>query len=200
MNKHIELINKYENTLLESPNFNINYITDEAKNLDISYKKILNKQINRSDTIVTLNKLIHNIDISIKLEAGIFEFALIYCYVKDLNENLYSAIYNDKLQDIIFNLNDKTSIIHNWLYTDNTNLQKIAFLTPQELNPTMWEEFIRKEKLREYKRNNIATTDLYKCYKCGERRCQAIQLQTRSADEPMTIFITCLVCFSTFKK
>ena len=46
----------------------------------------------------------------------------------------------------------------------------------------------------------MSYTDLYKCYKCKERKCKVIQLQTRSADEPMTNFITCLVCFNTFTK
>ena len=57
-----------------------------------------------------------------------------------------------------------------------------------------------KIKFREDTENNMATTDLYKCYKCGERKATSYQMQVRSADEPMTIFVTCLVCYNTFTK
>ncbi|KAI6698696.1 hypothetical protein NL676_018815 [Syzygium grande] len=36
-----------------------------------------------------------------------------------------------------------------------------------------------------------ATTDQFKCGRCGQRKTTYYQLQTRSADEPMTTFVTC---------
>ncbi|GAA5899290.1 transcription elongation factor DST1 [Sporobolomyces salmoneus] len=39
-----------------------------------------------------------------------------------------------------------------------------------------------------------AETDAFQCGKCKERRCMYYQMQTRSADEPMTTFVTCLNC------
>ena len=42
--------------------------------------------------------------------------------------------------------------------------------------------------------NNLAISDAYQCHKCGESRTQSIQMQTRSADEPITTFIRCLIC------
>lgn len=38
-----------------------------------------------------------------------------------------------------------------------------------------------------------ATCDLFQCSKCKERKTTYFQLQTRSADEPMTTFVTCVV-------
>ncbi|KNC46881.1 transcription elongation factor S-II [Thecamonas trahens ATCC 50062] len=40
----------------------------------------------------------------------------------------------------------------------------------------------------------MAETDMFKCGKCKERKCTYYQLQTRSADEPMTVFVTCTNC------
>ena len=37
-------------------------------------------------------------------------------------------------------------------------------------------------------------TDLLKCGKCGKRNCTDNQIQTRSADEPMTTFVLCNEC------
>ncbi len=35
---------------------------------------------------------------------------------------------------------------------------------------------------------------LFKCGKCGSQNTTYYQMQTRSADEPMTNFVTCLDC------
>ena len=37
-------------------------------------------------------------------------------------------------------------------------------------------------------------TDLLKCGKCGKKNCTYNQIQTRSADEPMTTFVLCNEC------
>ncbi|XP_028759112.1 transcription elongation factor TFIIS-like [Neltuma alba] len=39
-----------------------------------------------------------------------------------------------------------------------------------------------------------ATTDQFKCGKCGKRESIFHQMQTRSADEPMTTYVTCVSC------
>ena len=47
---------------------------------------------------------------------------------------------------------------------------------------------------------NANVTDQYTCSKCGGKKHTVIMLQTRSADEPMTQFITCTNCGFTFKQ
>eukprot|EP00033_Pygsuia_biforma_P004572 GCRY01005014.1.p1 GENE.GCRY01005014.1~~GCRY01005014.1.p1 ORF type:complete len:299 (+),score=52.81 GCRY01005014.1:144-1040(+) len=44
-----------------------------------------------------------------------------------------------------------------------------------------------------------ATTDQFQCGKCKKRKCKFYQLQTRSADEPMTTFVTCVNCGNRWK-
>lgn len=39
-----------------------------------------------------------------------------------------------------------------------------------------------------------AETDAFECGKCKQRKCRYYQKQTRSADEPMTTFVTCTNC------
>jgi hypothetical protein len=43
------------------------------------------------------------------------------------------------------------------------------------------------------------TSDRFKCSNCGQRRTTYYQLQTRSADEPMTVFVTCVNCGRRWK-
>lgn len=38
------------------------------------------------------------------------------------------------------------------------------------------------------------TTDMFRCGRCGQRKTTYYQKQTRSADEPMTTFVTCVTC------
>lgn len=47
--------------------------------------------------------------------------------------------------------------------------------------------------------NQSASTDMFKCSKCKQRKCTYYQLQTRSADEPMTTFVTCCHCGNRWK-
>ncbi|KAJ2849659.1 transcription elongation factor TFIIS [Coemansia brasiliensis] len=44
-----------------------------------------------------------------------------------------------------------------------------------------------------------AVTDQFKCGRCKNRKCTYFQMQTRSADEPMTTFVTCTVCDNHWK-
>lgn len=43
-------------------------------------------------------------------------------------------------------------------------------------------------------KDNAAETDQFKCSRCNQRKCKYYQMQTRSADEPMTTFVTCVNC------
>ena len=69
--------------------------------------------------------------------------------------------------------------------------------SPQELQPQIWESLIHKESLRRMKLENLATTDQYKCPMCKKRKCTVTQVQTRSADEPMTTLVKCVECGHT---
>ncbi|KAF9412869.1 RNA polymerase II elongation factor [Podila epigama] len=44
-----------------------------------------------------------------------------------------------------------------------------------------------------------AETDMFKCGKCKGRKTRYYQMQTRSADEPMTTFVTCITCNNRWK-
>ncbi|KAF8505325.1 transcription factor S-II-domain-containing protein [Gautieria morchelliformis] len=44
-----------------------------------------------------------------------------------------------------------------------------------------------------------AETDAFQCGRCRQRKTRYFQRQTRSADEPMTIFVTCTNCGNKWK-
>lgn len=180
---------------------NINDIYEEVpKNM----KKILDESIERADNIITIDKLIQNLKKAVTIEAGIYEFALVYSLINNIDISLIPAIYNDKLKSILCHCDTKSHLyvkkLHSMIIKQDTNLQLIAFMQPHEMNEDVWIEILKRHTLRDYYKENIASTDLYKCRNCGESKTQAVQVQTRSCDEPMTIFITCLVCKNRWKK
>ncbi len=193
------LIDDYVDLLFENK-----FITEKSK--DITNDKLLqiNKIINRTECLKNIDLVLQNIRKSNKLEVGIFEYTLIYQLNNNISENLTSAIYKDITDNILSNINPKSPLASKQLFqsiiNDQINPQYIAFLSPDQLNPKLWKDIINKKNYEQYCEQNKAISNAYTCYKCGEKKCRVTQLQTRSADEPMTTFISCQVCFNTIKR
>ena len=76
-------------------------------------------------------------------------------------------------------------------------------MSSQELFPEHWKEMLdakyKKEKFM-YESKPEAMTDQFKCGRCKSRECTYYEMQTRSADEGMTCFITCINCGNRWKQ
>ena len=86
--------------------------------------------------------------------------------------------------------------------TDKISPQQLAFMTHQEMLPQRWEKRLEAKKKRDaarYEPEIVANTSNFTCRKCGSNKCSYYQLQTRSADEPMTTFVTCVTCGNRWK-
>lgn len=66
----------------------------------------------------------------------------------------------------------------------------------QRLNSLLQEQNIKNAQTAQ---DTQAETDQFKCGRCKQRRCKYYQMQTRSADEPMTTFVTCVNCGNRWK-
>jgi transcription elongation factor S-II len=164
-----------------------------------SLRKIENPDTFRSNIRLKLDDIIHNEKNSINLEKGIFNFALNEAknrkVVKKWDNPYFVQIYMDRLRSIFNNLNNKNLLeqINSCTIKSHT----IAFMTHQEMNPEKWDELITAKSKRDqnkFETNLEAATDTFTCRKCKSNKCTYMQLQLRSADEPMTTFVTCLSC------
>jgi DNA-directed RNA polymerase subunit M/transcription elongation factor TFIIS len=190
---------KYANTIDK-----VAFITDNIKIVPLDKIDYLNSNVKRSETINKIAHVIKDIEAALQIEAGIFEFTLIYATTKDYLDCMMSAIYNDKVYDLLQNLNPNTMVQNKTLCkaVDEGKImpQTLAFLKPYELDPEKWDELIKKAALKEEKKKNMSVVDIYTCRKCKANKCTIREAQTRSLDEPMTIWITCTVCFHVMKK
>jgi transcription elongation factor S-II len=155
--------------------------------------------------IQKLNILINDIEKSEKIEKSIYIFCIEQCKIKNIEPNIentyFLRMYVNKLISIYNNL-DKNSYIKNNTFYDKViknevDLNNVAFLSPQEINPNHWKKYIDKQNAQEEFLHSITSgtkTQEYKCGRCKQRDCTYYQLQVRCSDEPMTTFINCLNC------
>ena len=167
-------------------------------------KKIENPEVFRKNIESNLNKVIDNVNISKGLELGIYSYSS-----KEANRlkiiirwdnPLFTQIYIDRLRSIFINL--KNEKLLNDLINNEITPDMLAFMTHQEMNAEHWKEYIDKKRKRDANKNSNdmqASTDMFTCKKCRSKKCTYYELQTRSADEPATIFVTCLDCGKNMK-
>jgi DNA-directed RNA polymerase subunit M/transcription elongation factor TFIIS len=149
-------------------------------------------------------KIINNVLKSKKLadtiEISILNYANSFCKDNDLDEETCEYIYNEKTEQIIdvikININEFKKNIKN----KKINPTEIAFLSPQELDPSKWKKELEKRKKARKNLQEANITTEYTCSKCKCKKHTVVSLQTRSADEPITHFITCTNCGNTFKQ
>ena len=182
---------------------NYNFITSNANDINDNIIQYAENNIKRSKFQMELNDILNNIDLALNIEFSIFEFSLIYIINKNLPYEYIFAVYQDKFNDIVLNLNPNNKINNKSLLSSLLNNiidpLTIAFLSPHQLHPDKWKYQINKINYLELKEKNIKYSNAYKCSRCGESKCKISQSQTRCADEPATTFVYCLVCYKTFK-
>lgn len=178
-----------------------NFVTESSKSIPYDFMISVQNSINRASYVIQLNGLLRDMNLATQIEEGIFEFSLTHIINNNLRRTLFNNIYVDKFNDLFLNLDVKSRLNNKTaralLKTDAFKPQFLAFLSPQQLHPEKWSEIIKKKEYIIDKEKNVATTDQYTCKKCGESKCSVSQLQTRGADEPITTFITCCVCYDT---
>lgn len=138
------------------------------------------------------------------IEKGIFNWTIQHAsknnIVKKWSNPFFITLYIDRLRSVYINL--KKPDVSSAVTSGNIKPQDIAFMSHQEICPDKWKQLIEEKKVRDkqkYEPNIEASTDNFTCNKCKSKKCTYYQLQTRSADEPMTTFVTCLECGKRWK-
>ena len=169
----------------------------------MSLRKIENPELFRSNIRNKIDEYLGNEKHTANLEKGLFNYTLKEAeqrkVVKKWDNKYFVQIYLDRVRSIIINLNEN---IISQIKDGTIKAHMIAFMTHQELCPEKWTALIEikiKRDKNKFETNIEAATDTFTCRKCKEKKCTYYTLQTRSSDEPMTIFVQCLVCSTRWK-
>ncbi|KAM3720999.1 putative transcription elongation factor S-II [Dirofilaria immitis] len=111
-----------------------------------------------------------------------------------------SEKYKAALRSRVFNLRDKKNLaLRENLLIGAVTPEKFAVMTADEMASDEMKaqrEKFTKQAIEEYQMavQEGTPSDMFKCGKCGKKNCTYTQVQTRSADEPMTTFVFCREC------
>ena len=173
----------------------------------------MNSNINdkhRNNSVTKLNEQIYDLSKSRNIEKHIYNNLIIYAYnnniIRSWSNIIFINLYFSKIRSLYLNLNKSSYINNNYLLDKILNNkikpEDIPKLSVYDIFPDNWKDILdektKRDKLK-YELKPEAMTDQYKCRKCGSRKCSYYEMQTRSADEPMTQFFTCLNCQNRWK-
>ena len=166
-------------------------------------------------TTIVLSELFSNIEITeeefCKIEQSVLSYTIKTANSRKMTKRWENPsirkIYVNKMRSLYSNINGDGYIRNTGLITKiksgNFNLDNIAYMSFQELYPEHWKQMMDEKYKRDkmlYEEKAEAMTDQFKCGRCKSRKCTYYELQTRSADEAMTTFITCLNCGNRWKQ
>lgn len=159
----------------------------------------------RNNVRERFNNIICDETKSINLEKALFNYTIKEAgfrkIVKKWENAPFVQLYVDRLRSLYINL--KHEEILKSIQNDELKVQTYAFMTHQEMIPSHWKELLDKKALMEnskFETDLVANTDMFTCGKCKSKKCSYYTMQTRSADEPETIFISCLDCGKNWKR
>ena len=164
----------------------------------------------RKDITKQLNKLIKKKKISLNLEIGIYNYTVSFAkdknVVKKWSNKSFVMIYLDKFKSIYKNLDVNSSVknvnLLKKLKSEEFKPHELAFMKHHQMFPEKWNKLVEAKIERDTNATKVdysAATDDFTCWKCKGNKCRYYQMQTRSVDEPMTTFVTCLSCANRWK-
>jgi DNA-directed RNA polymerase subunit M/transcription elongation factor TFIIS len=140
---------------------------------------------------------------AIDLEKGIYNWAIDFSIQKGLVRNWanprFYNMYVAKCMSVAANL-QMDSYIGNVRLISRLREREfmprdLPFMRPENVFPEVWKSVLDVKLMRDqFFEKPEAMTDQFRCGRCKKRECVYQELQLRSSDEPMSLFITCLNC------
>ena len=114
--------------------------------------------------------------------------------------------YSNRVLEILHNIKEneefRTKIVNGDIKSEELASMDVIKMITKEKQDQIVET--KKNKVNSFqsdwdKKHRKVTNGVYKCRKCGGSKTTQQEMQTRSADEPMTVFITCVECGNGWK-
>lgn len=149
-------------------------------------------------------------EVATDIERGIYNYTIKFSdeknVIKKWENPIFLNLYKQFAIKVYSNLRPDSYINNNRLLYRLINSEfkpyELCGMEHQHIFPEHWKPYMDEKTKRDrmlYEINKEMATDIYLCMRCHKRECSYYQLQTRSADEPMTTFVTCLNCGKRWK-
>ncbi len=157
----------------------------------------------RNLAINKLKEFIENEDICERIEESIYQYTIEKarerCLQQDICDKYFRRIYVNKLHQIYTNLNADSYVKNEYfldrILSEEFDLDRLAFLSPQELNHEHWKDMVSKQQAGEEfisKGANLGTkTREYTCSRCKGNDCYTYSVCSRSLDEAPITHVIC---------
>jgi len=174
-----------------------------------SEKNVLRNKIINTMKILFIDKLSNNEINTLEQELYIttLKQAESKYIIKDWSIKTFTHIYLSLVRKIISNFDSNSYVKNNELFDRYKNkeisLKDISIMDNYSLFKSKWIANIEHQKnieQRQLEGNKSMATDQFLCTRCYKRECTYYEMQTRSADEAMTIFINCLNCGKNWRQ
>jgi DNA-directed RNA polymerase subunit M/transcription elongation factor TFIIS len=127
-------------------------------------------------------------------------------FARDIEQSVAEAqlcpqLYRSQARKVISNLNNKNTGLKERLSTGQILSSEMGTATHQDMWPELWAEpwmqaGHRTVMIQDLK---LEAPSLLQCHGCKKYTVQTREYQTRSADEPMTVFCNCVTCGKRWK-
>ena len=114
--------------------------------------------------------------------------------------------YMMKLKNVFETINPKSKVYNKQIVSDIKKKKitpyELVYNKPWELYTEHWKDIVEEQNKNDkivIDKTAEFTTTQFTCSKCKNNECKTYSLQTRSADEPTTIFVNCIKCNNTWK-
>lgn len=177
--------------------------TDNAK-MQPNWHKV------RENVLQSLSSLLGKPGFATNFEIEIYNFCIESGrksgYILNWSNNNFRQLYINTAKQVIYNL--RLSPIGDFsvkerLLTKNLDPNTLLSMKPWEIYPSLWREAIaekqKRRNLSEISAPSNISDGIFQCKKCKKYKTTHYQMQTRSADEPMTTFVSCLNCGNRWK-
>jgi DNA-directed RNA polymerase subunit M/transcription elongation factor TFIIS len=139
-------------------------------------------------------------DVAVGLERECLAHAIRFSDARNFtcswNNPRFRKLYANTVRNVAVALNRRDDVRRSVL-SGAMRPEELVGAKPQDLFPDAWRASIAAHAARmvhAYETRVHAKTTQFQCPKCKNVQCDFYELQCRSADESMSLFVTCLTC------
>lgn len=173
------------------------------------YNPVTDSKETRAKCAKMLLETVGDRDTARLLERAVWNHAVLFCKQKDQplawDNAAFRNAYTQKVLGVRYVARERPEVLKKHAHTDPT-LKTFVNAKPWELWPEKWTDAFERAARIALRFTDASAQDpdtmqdgMLQC-KCGSKKTSYYEMQTRSADEPMTVFAKCHMCGTRWKQ